>query len=193
MAASVPDAPSSLTMASQSPTAIAISWTTPYNGGTPITTYQIWWDNGQGGLPASFVQKISSTGVVTLVTISSGIVTDTVYQIAIKASNLIGDSSLSSVISIRAAQAPDAPAAPSKVTSTTNSITVQWTSPGFNGGNVITHYSLYIDNGAGGAFSLLVTTADASTTSYLASGLTMGQTYRFKVSAWNQVGQSLLS
>lgn len=48
-----------------------------------------------------------------------------------------------------------------------------------------------MDDGAGGAFTLLTNTADATVTSHLATGLTIGQTYRFKVTAWNQVGESL--
>jgi len=38
-----------------------------------------------------------------------------------------------------------------------------------------------------------VDTADSTVLSYTANGLTMGRTYAFKISAWNQVGQSLLS
>ena len=64
MAAAVPDAPSGLTMVSQSPTEIKISWTAPYNGGTPLTNYKIWWDNASGDEPQDFVEKEGSTGLV---------------------------------------------------------------------------------------------------------------------------------
>ena len=64
MAAAVPDAPTGLALISQSPTAITISWTTPYDGGTTLNDYKIWWDDASGGLPATFVEKEGSTGLV---------------------------------------------------------------------------------------------------------------------------------
>lgn len=78
----------------------------PYNGGTPITTFKIWWDDGLGGETSSFVEKIGSTGIVTTFTISSGIVTDKVYQIAVSAVNAIGNGPLSNSVTIRAASIP---------------------------------------------------------------------------------------
>ena len=45
MAAAVPDPPLDITLVAQSPTEITISWTAPYNGGTELTNYKIWWDN----------------------------------------------------------------------------------------------------------------------------------------------------
>lgn len=188
MAAAIPDVPTGVTMVSQSPSAITISWISPYNGGTPLTTYKIWWDNGLGGAPVSFVEKVGSTGVVTTFTLSSGLVTNTVYQIAVKAVNVIGDSPLSTAVSIRAAQIPDTPNAPTKLASTTSSISIQWTAPAFNGGNALTKYSIYKDDGQGGTVVFLADTADASVLSYTATGLTMGKTYVFKIAAWNQVG-----
>jgi hypothetical protein len=124
MAAAIPDSPTSIAMVSQSATTISISWLAPYNGGTPITTYKIWWDDGLGGATSSFVEKVGSTGVVTTFTLSSGIVTDKVYQIAVRAVNAIGDGPLSSAITIRAASIPDTPSAPTKLSSTTSSISI---------------------------------------------------------------------
>jgi hypothetical protein len=114
MAAAVPDLPLSVTLVEQGPSAITISWTAPYDGGTPISNYKIWWDNASGSLPATFVEKEGSTGLVVQFTIQTNIVTDSVYQFAVKAVNIIGDSSLSDPITIRAAEAPDAPIAPTK-------------------------------------------------------------------------------
>ena len=64
MAAAVPNAPMDITLVAQGPAAITISWTAPYNGGTPLTNYKIWWDDASGGLPATFVEKEGSTGLV---------------------------------------------------------------------------------------------------------------------------------
>ena len=65
MAAAVPDPPLAVTLVSQSPTTIKISWTAPYDGGTDITNYKIMWDNASGGTPDTFVEKEGSTGLVT--------------------------------------------------------------------------------------------------------------------------------
>jgi hypothetical protein len=73
MAAAVPSAPTDIAMVSQSADEIVISWSEPYNGGTEITTYQIWWDEGQGGLSSSFEQMVGSTGLVNQYTVSSNI------------------------------------------------------------------------------------------------------------------------
>lgn len=63
----------------------------------------------------------------------------------------------------------------------------------FNGGNALTKYSIYMDDGLGGTVVLLANTADATVLTYAATSLIMGRTYVFKISAWNQVGESPLS
>jgi hypothetical protein len=98
MAAKIPDAPTGIAMISQSSNAIAFRWTAPSDGGTPLIGYKIWWDNGLGGETSSFVEKIGSTEVVTTYTLSTGIIADTVYQIAVKAFNAVGDGPLSTAV-----------------------------------------------------------------------------------------------
>lgn len=79
MAAAVPDPPLDLTLVSQGPTAITIKWTPPYNGGTDLSNYKIWWDNASGGATSTFIEKEGSTGLVTQFTIQTNIVTNNVY------------------------------------------------------------------------------------------------------------------
>ena len=105
--------------------------------------------------------------------------TDSVYQFAVKASNAIGDGLLSSAITIRAASVPDAPLVPTKASSTTSSISINWLAPSYNGGNALTKYSVYIDDGLGGALTLLTTTANATILTYTATGLVISRTYKF--------------
>ena len=64
MAAAVPDFPLAITLVEQGPQAITISWTSPYDGGTPITNYKIFWDNASGNASETFVEKEGSTGLV---------------------------------------------------------------------------------------------------------------------------------
>ena len=77
------------------------------------------------------------------------------YQFAVKAVNVVGSSELSEAISIRAAEPPAAPDAPTKLSSTLTSITIQWSAPSYNGGNPISSYKIYIDDGLGGTISYL--------------------------------------
>jgi predicted DNA-binding ArsR family transcriptional regulator len=77
MAAMVPDAPTNVRMLSQSATSIQIEWDTPYDGGTPLTTYKVFSDLATGG--ASFTEIEASTGLVNSYEISSNINTDYVY------------------------------------------------------------------------------------------------------------------
>ena len=61
-----------------------------------------------------------------------------------------------------------------------------------NGGSPITDYLIYFDNGLGGSFQVLAetTTPDLS---YTLTPVVAGTSYRFKVTAKNVVGESLLS
>jgi titin len=125
---------------------------------------------------------------VTQYTISTNIITDSVYQFAVKAVNVIGSSDLSSEIAIRAAQAPDAPAAPVKQSSTLTSITIQWSAPAYNGGSAVTGYRVYMDDGQGGSLTSQGTT-DSDTLEFTVSDLTNSYLYYFTVSAENLVNE----
>lgn len=88
MAAKVPNAPTNVHMIDQSATMIEISWETPDNGGTPLTTFTIYSDQGTDG--ATFTEIVSSTGLVTTYAITDGIIEDSVYQFKVQASNVQG-------------------------------------------------------------------------------------------------------
>lgn len=46
IAAKVPEPPTKLSLISSSDSAIFFEWQAPYNGGSMITYYKIYWDNG---------------------------------------------------------------------------------------------------------------------------------------------------
>lgn len=54
--ARTPDPPTNLATVSSSSTHITFNWVIPYNGGSPITFYQIFWDKGNGGLFSTFTE-----------------------------------------------------------------------------------------------------------------------------------------
>jgi hypothetical protein len=104
--ASVPDAPTALTLVSSSHTQIAFSWTAPYNGGYPITSYKVYWDNNTNG--ATFTLATSVSGV-TQVTVSTGVQAGNFYRFKVAAVNQIGEGAQSESASFIAAVVPDPP------------------------------------------------------------------------------------
>lgn len=90
-------------MYSQSATSIQISWLTPDNGGTPLTTYKIYSDQAT----YNFVEIVPSTGLVNTYTIDFGIAANSVYMFKVLAANALGNSELSIASEpIRAASVP---------------------------------------------------------------------------------------
>ena len=59
---------------------------------------------------------------------------------------------------------------------------IVWDAPAYDGGNSITNYEVFMDDGSGGDFSSLGLTATLTWTS---TGLSSGLLYKFKVAAFN--------
>ena len=77
------------------------------------------------------------------------------YQFSVRAVNVIGSSELSDPISLRAAEVPAAPEPPTKLSSTRTSITITWQEPPYDGGNPVSSYKVYMDDGLGGDLSFV--------------------------------------
>jgi len=72
-------------------------------------------------------------------------------------------------------------------------VTLSWTAPSSNGGSAITSYNIYRSTTSGGEGTTPITTVNGSTLTYADTGLTNGQTYFYKVTAVNSVGESPVS
>jgi len=123
------------------------------------------------------------------------LVAGTKYYFKLKATNAIGDSEFSDEALFALASLPSQPSAPYKDSSlsSTSSIFVRWSAVADTEINT-SGYKLYMDGGNNGDFSLVFDGSGApGTLSYLASGLTPGKAYRFKVVALNFNGESLES
>ena len=77
-----------------------------------------------------------------------------------------------------------------KVSATTSTITISWNAPTYNGGNALTDYSVYISAATNDNYVQLASTGSPSVLTYQATGLTRGELYWFKVTAWNIIGES---
>ena len=152
-----------------------VTWDAPAANGAAITSYTIVGSNGAG--------TTTVDGDTTEATFS-GLTRGQSYRFTVTATNDIGDSEASkqSDAATIAALAPDAPAKPT-VTVDGRTATVTWDTPAANGSG-ITNYTITGTNGAG------TTTVDGDTTEATFSGLTRGQSYRFTVTATNDIGDS---
>ena len=79
----------------------------------------------------------------------------------------------------------------STVTPEDTKITLDWDPPSSTGGSPITSYTLYWNAGSLSEATSVLTTTGASITFYTATGLTRGNSYKFKVLATNIVNNGL--
>ena len=189
MAARVPFAPLSVSMVSQSATSIAISWETPNNGGTAITTYKIYSDLATNGV--SYTEIEPSTGLVNSYFIASGIEVDKVYRFKVRAINVLGQGDLSEASAgIRAATIPDKPTDLVEVSSSDTQLVISWVAPIYNGGNAVTDYLVYksIDSNSAYTFHARTGSASVHTMTLSGSDVLRGSTFWFKVTAENAIG-----
>jgi hypothetical protein len=76
--------------------------------------------------------------------------------------------------------------------SSVGTINLHWSAPSSNGGTAVTGYRLYRATASTGPFSLIASPG-AGATSYTDSGLTALQTYWYRATAVNAVGEGPVS
>ena len=173
IAATVPDAPTSIT-ATASNTAATVSWTAPASdGGSAITSYIV---TSSGG------QTCTTADGATLSCRVTGLTNGTGYTFTVVAVNVVGNSlSSSASSSVTPAQVPSAPTLGTATVSNATTVSIPYTA-GTNNGSVITSYvvssSPSISLNVSGAISPLTVTGS----------FVQGQAYTFSVSAVNAIG-----
>lgn len=108
MAATVPDAPSTPLMVSQSETQITVSWSPSSNyGGSPLTEFKLYWSYNDYATP---VDTVNAETTSVSVTTAQGIVTGELYSFYVISTNYIGDSIQSGLLEdVVAGSLPTAP------------------------------------------------------------------------------------
>ncbi|MEO9308550.1 MAG: fibronectin type III domain-containing protein, partial [Nitrososphaera sp.] len=184
-----PVSPSKLT-ATPGNNQVSLSWTAPTsNGGSSITGYNIYRGTTAGGESATPI----ATGVTSTSFVDTGVTNGQTYYYVIKAVNSGGMSYASNEASATLyAAAP--PSAPSALTATpgNNQVSLSWTAPTSNGGSAITGYNIYRGTTAGGESATPIATGVTST-SFVDTGVTNGQTYYYVIRAVNSAGASSAS
>ena len=177
--ATPPGAPTGLT-ATRGNTQVALAWSAPTaDGGDPVTSYNIYQGTSSGG--ETLLTSTSTTGTTFT---STGLTNGTTYYFEVTAVSVAGEGPVSNEASATPATLPGAPTG-LIATGGNNQVVLSWAAPASDGGSTITSYNIYEGTSSGGETLL----ANASTTSYTATGLTNGTKYYFVVTAVNGVGE----
>jgi fibronectin type 3 domain-containing protein len=177
--------PGSPTLNSATPgnSQIALVWSAPANdGGSPITSYKVNRGTSAGG--ETLLTTIGNVLTYTDTSLTNG----QKYYYKVSAANSVGQGALSNELSATPATVPSAPNL-SSATPGNGQAVLAWTAPS-NGGASITGYKVYRGSASGG--ETLLTTLGI-VLAYTDTSLTNGQTYYYKVSAVNSLGEGLQS
>jgi fibronectin type 3 domain-containing protein len=169
-AATVPGSPQAFANAGNNN--VSLLWTTPADGGSPITGYKIYRGMSSGG-----ELLLTTLGNVTSWTDSTAM-NGTTYYYQVTAVNSVGESIRSGEVSALPSGLPGAPTLQSAVAGN-GSVTLSWSAANGNGSAVTS----YTATSSVGGFTC--TTGSLGCT---VSGLANGTTYTFTVTATNAIG-----
>lgn len=191
----VPFIPSAPTANFLTPTSMTIDWIPPASdGGSPITGYNLYTDNGSGGL----VDFLAVGPTAALTHTALGLTPDTEYKWEVTAVNAVGESARSFTLlvsTLPTPTVPGTPAAPTYGVINDTSIEVSWVSPLDDGGSPIHTYKIYSDNGLGGPPVVLIATlvVPPHGFTYVHTPLSHSTTYTYGIVAVNAIGDSNIS
>ena len=158
---------------------VTLMWSAPLDdGGSPITNYRIY-----GGTASGSEAFLLQLGNVTTYT-DSGLSNGVTYYYQVSAKNVVGEGPRSSEVSATPATVPGPPST-LQATPGVQRITLAWGAPADNGGSAVTGYRIWRGITSGGE---VVLTAVGNVLTYLDTGVSVGTTYYYQVSAVNAVG-----
>ena len=162
---------------------INLTWQAPSaDGGSAIADYLVY-----RGTTSGAEMFLASAGL-NLWFNDTGLTNGQTYYYMVRAENAQGIGPNSTEASATPSPTVTVPSAPRNLRATPgiSQVNLEWSAPANNGGAPITNYSVYRGTSLGGE-TLLTTLGNVLT--YTDTGLTNGQTYWFKVSAVNYIGE----
>nr|AIF14204.1 fibronectin type III domain-containing protein [uncultured marine thaumarchaeote KM3_66_E12] len=162
---------------------IDLSWSTPTNGGSAVTSYKIERQTSGGAwstIESSYGDS-SSTSYTSL-----GLSESTTYNYRISAINSVGTASASNEASDTTNSSPSQISQITIIPTDDVGTQLSWTAPS-DGGSSITGYKIERDG------SVIVANSNSIVTSYLDSGLDELTAYSYEISAINSIGISTAS
>jgi hypothetical protein len=164
---------------------VNLSWTTPSNGGSQISGYNVY-----RGPTAGNLSIYQSLGVVTTYA-DAGVVPGVTYFYAVAARNAVGVGPSSAVQAAIPIGVPSAPLNPSAAPDSKKGIDLAWSAPASNGGSAITGYQIL--RGTSPGTEMPLTTVAASALTYRDTTTVRNRTYFYVIRAVNGVGPGPVS
>ncbi|UDL15411.1 minor tail protein [Microbacterium phage Pepe25] len=181
--ATVPNAPTPATYSNVTHNSMRVAWSLAGNGGAAIDLILL-----RGSTKADFSDYTDIALPANATSYNATLLTpNTLYYWRVFARNARGYSPPSGTTSQRTASVPAAPPTPSASEITANSVRLSWSLPS-NGGMPLTEILLRRSTSADFSTGVVDTTLAANATTAVATGLTPGDTYHWRVYARNVVG-----
>jgi len=180
----LPGAPNSISAITISATEIDLGWQPPLNdGGSPITDYEIFRDDGHGGP----IVLLTNIGTPATSYHNTGLTPNTTYQYRVTAINGLGVGATTNIVT---ATTSSVVASPPTVTATAISSTQidLGITQGANSGSLVTGYQIFEDSGSGFT-SIIADTGSISSPVHI-TGLLPNHFYSFKAQSINGAGHS---
>ena len=163
---------------------VVLDWAAPLDdGGQAIINYKVYRGTSSGA-----ETYLTTVGNVLTFT-DTGRTNGVTYFYKVSAVNSVGEGASSYEVSATPSTVPTAPTLTS-ATPGNAQVVLAWVAPSSDGGASITNYKMYRGTTSGGE-TLLTTVGSVLT--YIDTSLTNGQTYYYKVSAVNSVGEGVQS
>lgn len=178
----VPGAPTAVA-ATPGDGSLAVTWTPPGDGGSPVTGYTV--TASPGGATVTAEASATSTTV-------TGLTNGTAYTVTVTAANAAGPGATSSPSGpVTPRTVPGAPTGLAATAPRHSSADLTWTAPSSTGGAPITGYQITVT--PGGRIVSTPGTVTGSTVTATVDDLTNGTAYTFAVTALNAAGAGAAS
>ena len=190
IAAGAPAAPVNLT-AWPASGAAPLQWTTPWDGGSAITKYQV--RHVAGTTAAGTWTDITGSGPTTTEHRVTGLTNGTAYTVQVHAVNGNGNGA-EATVTVTPKPVPDKPTGLTATAVTATQIDLSWAAPASNGGTDITDYKIEVSVDGGDTWTALDANTVSTDTNYSDTGLTASCSVRlYRVSATNSGGTGAAS